>query len=65
MHGCIWFPSDSDERRWIGNDGLGELIRQIAVRMFKEAYWRETAKWLGPEAPRASPKHPDDRQSET
>lgn len=62
---CIWFPSDSDERRWVGSDGLGELIRQIAVHLFKEAYWRETGEWLGPEAPHASPKHPDDRRTET
>ena len=61
---CIWFPSDPEERKWVGDDGLGELIRQIAVHLFKEAYWRETGEWLGPEAPHASPKHPDDRRAE-
>ena len=61
----IWFPSDSERRKWVGSDGLGELIRQIAVHLFKEAYWRETGEWLGPEAPHASPKHPDDRRTET
>jgi hypothetical protein len=62
---CIWFPSDSEERKWVGDDGLGELIRQIAVHLFKEAYWRETGEWLGAEAPHASPKHPDDRRTES
>jgi hypothetical protein len=28
-----------------------ELISQIKIHLFKEAYWRETGEWLGQEAP--------------
>jgi hypothetical protein len=57
---CIWYPRDPDDRRWVGGDGLAELITLISIHLFKEAYWRETGEWLGPEAPHASPKDRDE-----
>ncbi len=48
---CIWHPGDPPERSWVAGDGLSELVSQIAIHLFKEAYWRETGEWLGPEAP--------------
>jgi hypothetical protein len=57
---CIWYPRDPDERKWVGSDGLAELVSHIAIHLFKEAYWRETGEWLGPEAPHASPKTRDE-----
>ncbi|MGH2941442.1 MAG: hypothetical protein ACRDLN_01515 [Solirubrobacteraceae bacterium] len=47
---CIWHPDDSPEHVWTADDGLGELISHAAIHLFKEAYWRETGEWLGPEA---------------
>jgi hypothetical protein len=48
---CIWHPDDPAEHTWTAKDGLSELISHIAIHLFKEAYWRETGEWLGPEAP--------------
>jgi hypothetical protein len=53
---CIWRPSDPDARKWVGSDGLAELITHVTIHLFKEAYWRETGEWLGPEAPHELPK---------
>ena len=50
---CVWRPGDPPERTWVAGDGLVELIAQIRIHLFKEAYWRETGEWLGPEAPHA------------
>jgi hypothetical protein len=30
-------PDDPDEQRWVGEDGLDELITLIAIHLFKEA----------------------------
>lgn len=37
------------------SDGLGALIDHIALHLYREAQWRLTGEWLGPEAPH-SPK---------
>jgi hypothetical protein len=50
---CLWHPDDPEHERWVSTDGLAELITQIRIHLFKEAYWRETCVWLGPEAPHA------------
>jgi hypothetical protein len=64
---CMWFPNDPPERRWVFDDGLLMLITQIAVHLFKEAWWRETGgdsttgavgEWLGDEAPHGGPNDP-------
>lgn len=50
-HLCIWFPSDTPERRWLPDDGLLALFGMVQVHLFKENYWRETGQWVGDEAP--------------
>ena len=47
---CIWHPDDPDENKWVFDDGLLVLLRLIALHLFREAWWRETGEWLGPEA---------------
>lgn len=46
---CIWEPTDGPDKRWVSQDGLLALIRQIQVHLFKEAWWRETGQWIGEE----------------
>jgi hypothetical protein len=48
---CIWHPNAPPEKRWMPADGLLALIDHVRVHLFKEAYWRETGLWPGPEAP--------------
>lgn len=52
---CMWFGQDPPEMRWVAADGLLALINHTRIHLFKEAYWRETGEWLGPEAPHVSP----------
>lgn len=47
---CIWYPDDPDENRWVFEDGLLALLGLTAAHLFREAWWRETGEWLGPEA---------------
>ncbi len=47
---CIWYLDDPDENRWVFKDGLPILLGLIAAHLFREAWWRETGEWLGPEA---------------
>lgn len=47
---CIWYPKDPDEEKWVFADSFLVLIGMIAIHLFKEAWWRETGEWLGPEA---------------
>lgn len=53
---CMWKPSDPPDQRWVAEDGLLALIRHAQVHLFKEAHWRETGKWVGPQAPHDGPK---------
>jgi hypothetical protein len=48
-HLCIWYHDDPVENRWLFNDGLLVLLGLIAAHLFREAWWRETGEWLGPE----------------
>lgn len=48
---CIWYPKDPKECRWISSDGLLHLLVLIQAHLFREAWWRETGEWLGPEVP--------------
>ena len=47
---CIWYPGDPEEQRWVLRDGLLILLGLIALHLFREAWWRETGEWPGPEA---------------
>jgi hypothetical protein len=55
---CIWHPQDPPEQRWVFEDGLLVLINHIQAHLFREAWWRETGEWLGPEAPHSPVKEP-------
>lgn len=48
---CIWHPRAPVDERWVFEDGLLALLNHIQLHLFKEAWWRETGEWLGPEAP--------------
>jgi hypothetical protein len=53
---CVWYPEDPPERRWVWQDGLLSLVEMVRIHLFKEAYWREKAVWLGEEAPHSGPE---------
>jgi len=55
---CMWYPDDPPEQRWLFSDGLLVLLNYIQAHLFREAWWREKAEWLGPEAPHRPPKEP-------
>jgi len=46
---CMWYPEDSVDNRWVFKDGLVALLGQIIVHLFREAWYRETGEWPGPE----------------
>ena len=47
---CIWHPNDPEDNRWVLSDGLLHLLRMIEIHLFREAWYRETGEWWGPEA---------------
>ena len=53
---CIWYPRDPPESRWVFRDRLLALVNHIQAHLFREAWWRETDEWLGPQAPHGPPK---------
>jgi hypothetical protein len=53
---CIWYSDDDSSARWEHGDGLLDLLGLIEAHLFREAWWRETAEWLGPEIQHDSPK---------
>jgi hypothetical protein len=53
---CLWHPDDPAEMRWRPQDGIVRLIDLVVVHLFREAWWRETGDWPGPEAPHGTPK---------
>jgi hypothetical protein len=63
-HLCMWYPSDPPEQRWVFEDGLLVLLNIIQAHLFREAWWRETGEWLGPEAPHEPVKEPVKEQTE-
>jgi len=46
---CMWYPEDLVENRWVFEDGLVSLIGHIVAHLFREAWYRETGEWPGPE----------------
>ena len=46
---CMWYPKDPDTEKWTFSDGLLALLVMIEAHLFREAWWRETGEWLGPE----------------
>lgn len=55
---CMWRPGDPADLRWTPEDGLADLVEMTRRHLFREAYWRETGKWLGPEV-HIGPERPD------
>ena len=47
---CMWDPDDPSECRWVFEDGLLALFGMTVAHLFREAWWRETGEWLGPQA---------------
>lgn len=48
---CMWHPDDPPEQQWNARFGLLSLITVSRIHLYKEAHWRETGDWLGPEVP--------------
>lgn len=46
---CMWYHEDPVENQWVFEEGLVALLVHIIVHLFREAWWRETGEWLGPE----------------
>jgi hypothetical protein len=46
---CMWLPRDADSAKWVLRDGLLALLGTTTAHLFREAWWRETGEWLGPE----------------
>jgi hypothetical protein len=45
----MWYYGDPAENQWIFEDGLVALLGHIVAHLFREAWYRETGEWLGPE----------------
>jgi len=46
---CMWYHEDPVENQWVFEDGLVSLIGHIIAHLFREAWYRETGEWSGPE----------------
>jgi len=46
---CMWYHEDPVENQWVFEDGLVALLGHIVVHLFREAWYRETGEWPGPE----------------
>lgn len=46
---CMWDPNGPPGEKWLFEDGLVALLGHTAAHLFREAWWRETGEWLGPE----------------
>jgi len=46
---CMWYHGDPAENQWIFEDGLVALLGHIVAHLFREAWYRETGEWPGPE----------------
>jgi hypothetical protein len=45
----MWDPDGPPGEKWLFEDGLVALLGLTAAHLFREAWWRETGEWLGPE----------------
>ena len=53
---CMWHPDAPASEKWLARDGLVRLIQYARLHLFREAFYRETGEWLGPEASHSPPK---------
>ena len=54
---CLWYAGDHESMRWTLQDGLVRPSTSRAPTIGREAYWRETGRWEGPEV--HSPPNPN------
>ena len=54
---CMWYPYATKGERWIFSDGLLHLLVMVEAHLFREAWWRESDEWLGPEMPHGEITH--------
>jgi len=54
----MWVPSDTPANTWTVRHGLLDLLDAIAAHLFREAWWRETNEWLGPQVAHAQVSAP-------
>jgi hypothetical protein len=47
---CMWRRDAPRDSRWVVADGLVELIGHVHAHLMREAWWRRTGEWAGPEA---------------
>jgi hypothetical protein len=59
---CMWHPDDPADARWQFEDGLLALLGIVTAHLFREAWWRETDEWPGPEAPHGELKDRDGKE---
>lgn len=52
---CMWRRSAPREERWVISDGLVALIGHVHAHLIREAWWRRTGEWPGPEAAHDDP----------
>jgi len=45
----MWYHKDPVENQWLFEDGLVALLEHIVAHLFREAWYRETGEWPGPE----------------
>lgn len=55
---CMWSRWDPPDRRWVYEDGLVALLDLAKLHIYREERYRETGRWMGPEAPHSLPTHP-------
>jgi hypothetical protein len=56
---CIWDPDDEPDAKWVPEDGLFDLLLYTQLHLFREAHYRRTGEWLGPEAPHGPDREKD------
>lgn len=55
---CIWSRWDPPDKRWGYEDGLAALFDLAKLHLYREERYRETHRWMGPEAPHNPPTYP-------
>lgn len=53
---CLYYPKDPPNARWTVENGLHGLFDMARRHVYAEALWRETKRWLIPEAPHGTTK---------
>jgi hypothetical protein len=54
----MWYVLDPPGKRWVHEDGLVALLDLAKFHLYREERYRETGRWMGPEAPHILPTYP-------